>query len=174
MLLESLVRKYGKNNIIKAINESHKQRITIKFIDDLINREIDTAESDDWESIIEAWNDKDYDVIDNFCEYILDTIAEETNIPDWEIREKYEKRIYNQVYKQIKKRNKPYVTEDNVEYMIGNLRNTYPEIHHTDIRSFFGGWQNGVWKFEPEWFDDIFTWVELVNAFDDWLNNEGY
>ena len=104
MLLESLVRKYGKNNIIKAINESHKQRITIKFIDDLINREINTAESDDWESIIEAWDDEDYEVIDNFCEYILDTIAEETDIPDWEIREKYEKQIYNQVYKQIKKR----------------------------------------------------------------------
>ena len=34
MLLESLVRKYGKNSIIRAINESYKQRITIKFIDD--------------------------------------------------------------------------------------------------------------------------------------------
>ena len=67
--------------------------------------------------------------------------------------------------------NKPYVTEDNVERIIGDLRNTYPEIHHTDIRAFFGGWQNGVWEFEPEWFDDIFTWAELVDAFDDWLND---
>lgn len=71
-------------------------------------------------------------------------------------------------------RNKPYVTEDNVERIIGDLRNTYPEIHHTDIRAFFGGWQNGVWEFEPEWVDDIFTWEELIDAFDDWLNNEGY
>ena len=70
--------------------------------------------------------------------------------------------------------NKPYVTEDNVERIIGDLRNTYPEIHHTDIRAFFGGWQNGVWEFEPEWFDDIFTWEELIDAFDDWLDNEGY
>lgn len=54
--------------------------------------------------------------------------------------------------------NKPYVTEDNVEYIIGNLINSYPEIHHTNIRAFFGGWQNGFWEFEPEWFDNIFTW----------------
>ena len=104
MLLESLVRKYGKNSIIRAINESHKQRITIKFIDDIINREIDNAESYDWEGIIEAWDDGDYEVIDNFCEYILDTIAEETDIPDWEIREQYEKRIYRRAYKQLEQR----------------------------------------------------------------------
>lgn len=70
--------------------------------------------------------------------------------------------------------NKPFVTEDNVQRIIGDLRNTYPEIHHTVIRAFFGGWQNGVWEFESEWFDDIFTWEELIDAFDDWLNNEGY
>lgn len=70
--------------------------------------------------------------------------------------------------------NKPYVTKDNVERIIRDLRNTYPEMHHSDIRAFFGGWQKGVWKFEPEWFDDIFTWEELVDAFDDWLNNEEY
>ena len=104
MLLEGLVRKYGKNSIIRAINESYKQRITIKFIDDIINREINNAESYDWENIIEAWDDGDYEVIDNFCEYILDTIAEETDIPDWEIREKYEKRIYRRAYKQLEQR----------------------------------------------------------------------
>lgn len=71
--------------------------------------------------------------------------------------------------------NKPfYVTKDNVEYLIANIRNTYPEIHHTDIRAFFGGWQNGVWEFEPEWFETLMTWEDLIDAFDDWLNNEGY
>lgn len=93
MLLESLVRKYGKNSIVKAINEMA--------------------------------------------------------------------------------RNKPYVTEDNVERIIGDLRNTYPEIHHVDIRNFFGGWIDGKWEFCAEWFDDIFTWEELIDAFDNYLVDQG-
>lgn len=66
--------------------------------------------------------------------------------------------------------NKPfYVTEDNVEYLIANIRNTYPEIHHTDVRGFFGEWFKSKWTFKSEWFTTLMTWVDLIDSFESWI-----